>query len=471
MINKRNKKKTACAVYTRVSTDAQAEKEFNSCEVQLQKIESFIKSQEGFEIYEVYSDGGYTGANTNRPALQQMMEDISYGEIDMVISYKIDRLTRSPKDFYNLVEVFERYNVGYLSITERFDTLSPSGRLLRNIMLIFAQFERELIAERTRDKLTQRAKQGLWNGGFVPFGYRREAATKRLLIDENDSKAIRQIYETYIETRSVSKVLEVLKEKRMKSRSGKWVSKSNIFKILRNPLYTGKIVYANNTYQGIHEAIINEEFYNLAQKLHKDKTCKFKMYKNHLFAGLMTCTACGKQLTPSFVNNYKKGKMKRYYYYRCTSTYKKTWDSCSLKQVNAKSVEKLIIENLTRISKDNQFIENLVFRLNHETENRNEKRGAREGLETSKGRSFEPKNSLPPRGRGRLEKTRGRSVFEPKVVKKIISELVKATKNGHIKDRNFYIKNYVKNILFSHDWVEMELYYTENFGHPTCPPP
>jgi len=136
-----------CAIYTRVSTDNQAEKEYNSCETQEEKIRSFIKSQDNMEIYKIYSDPGFTGANLNRPALNELLEDIKQRKIDVVIVYKIDRLTRSPKDFYYLIEIFEKYNVDFISVTERFDTSTPSGRLLRNIMLTFAQFERELASE------------------------------------------------------------------------------------------------------------------------------------------------------------------------------------------------------------------------------------------------------------------------------------------------------------------------------------
>ncbi|GAH62640.1 unnamed protein product, partial [marine sediment metagenome] len=132
-----------CAIYTRVSTDLQAEKEFSSCESQEQKIRSFVKSQNNWQVCKVYSDPGYTGANTNRPALQELLEDVKEGEIDIILSYKIDRLTRSPKDFYQLVEVFNKFQTDFISITERFDTSTPAGRLLRNIMLTFAQFERE----------------------------------------------------------------------------------------------------------------------------------------------------------------------------------------------------------------------------------------------------------------------------------------------------------------------------------------
>ena len=141
------------AIYTRVSTDNQAEVEFNSCEAQEIKIRSFIASQNDIDVYKVYSDPGFSGATTDRPALKEMMWDIQREKINLVIAYKIDRFTRSPKDFYQLIEIFDQYGVNFISVTERFDTSTPAGRLLRNIMLTFAQFERELVSERTRDKM------------------------------------------------------------------------------------------------------------------------------------------------------------------------------------------------------------------------------------------------------------------------------------------------------------------------------
>lgn len=145
------------------------------------KIKSFIQSQNNWQIYKVYSDPGFSGATLNRPALQKLLEDIKQKKIDIILVYKIDRLTRSPKDFYQLIELFEKYNVSFIAITERFDTSTPAGRLLRNIMLTFVQFERELASERTKDKLLERAKKGMWNGGNVPFGYKRKTKNLSLI--------------------------------------------------------------------------------------------------------------------------------------------------------------------------------------------------------------------------------------------------------------------------------------------------
>ena len=221
-----------CAIYTRVSTDMQAEKEFSSCEAQEQKIRAFVKSQDNWQIYKVYSDAGYTGANTNRPALQELLENIKQNKIDIILSYKIDRLTRSPKDFYQLIEVFDKYNVDFISITERFDTSTPAGRLLRNIMLTFAQFERELASERTKDKMLERARKGMCSGGYAPFGYKKE--NKKLIINKKEAEIIRLIFETYLETGSSVKVYDFLKEKNIKNRQSKLFDRPTIAYLLRN---------------------------------------------------------------------------------------------------------------------------------------------------------------------------------------------------------------------------------------------
>jgi len=174
-----------------------------------------VKSQDNWQVYKVYSDAGYSGANTNRPALQELLEDIKQRKIDIILAYKIDRLTRSPKDFYQLIEVFDKYGTDFVSITERFDTSTPAGRLLRNIMLTFAQFERELTSERTRDKLLERARKGMWHGGNAPYGYKRE--NKKLVINQKEAEIIRLIFEKYLETGLINRVYDFSKRKTLET--------------------------------------------------------------------------------------------------------------------------------------------------------------------------------------------------------------------------------------------------------------
>jgi len=353
-----------CAIYTRVSTDNQAEKEFSSCEAQEQKMKSFIASQDNWRIFKVYTDAGYSGATLERPALQQLLSDLKKEKIDIVFVYKIDRLTRSPKDFYQLIEFFEQAKIDFISITERFDTSTPAGRLLRNIMLTFSQFERELTSERTKDKMLERAKKGMCNGGNTPYGYMRE--NKKLIPCPKDAEEIKSIFENYLETGSLSKVYKMAIEKGIKNKRGKNFSKTTIFSILRNVVYIGKIKYNDEIYQGTHEPIISEEIFALAQKIHKNKRKNFRVYKNFLFGGLIKCKHCGSKMTSSFTNKKSGEKLKRYYYYRCTSTLGHDWQACSVKQVSAERLENFCIENLERVSVDNNYIENLVFRLNHD---------------------------------------------------------------------------------------------------------
>ena len=339
-----------CAVYTRVSTDIQAEKEFSSCESQEEKIKSFIESQNDWQVFKVYTDAGYTEANTNRPALQELFEDIKQKKIDIILSYKIDRLTRSPKDFYQLVEFFEKYNVDFISITERFDTGTPAGRLLRNIMLTFAQFERELTSERTRDKMLERAKKGLYNGGYAPLGYKR--GDKKLLINKKDSEIVRLIFETYIETQSLNEVYNLLKKKEVKNRNGKLFYKTALAFLLRNPAYAGKVKHNNKIYQGIHQPIISEELFELAQSTHQKRIRKFRVYRNFLFGGLIDCQECNSKMTSCFTNKTKQEKLKRYFYYRCTATLKRGWESCGTKQVSADRIEKYLSSLISRRKKE-----------------------------------------------------------------------------------------------------------------------
>jgi site-specific DNA recombinase len=360
--------KMKCAIYTRVSTDNQAEIEFNSCEAQEEKISSFIHSQEDMEIFKVYSDPGYTGASINRPALKNLLDDIKQNEINLVVSYKIDRLSRSPKDFYQLIELFEKHGVDFISVTERFDTSTPSGRLLRNIMLTFAQFERELASERTKDKMIQRAHKGMWNGGTTPLGYK--SIDKKLVIVQKDAEIIRNIYEYYLSTRSLAKVFFDARDK------GLSFTKSTISHILRNPIYTGKIRYDSKFSQGMHEAIISEQMFNTAQDIHKKKQRTMRNYKNWLFAGLVHCKECNTFMTPHHVNKKKDGHRSRYYYYRCTTTLTREWSSCNTKQVSAGKLENYILENLERISFDRHYIDSRAYLSNFESPSRD-----RQGLE------------------------------------------------------------------------------------------
>ncbi len=346
-----------CAIYTRVSTTTQAEKEYSSCEAQKDRITSFIQSQEDMEIFKEYADPGFTGGDLERPALNELLRDIESGKVDLVLTYKIDRLTRSSKDFYALIEFFDKHKVSYISVTERFDTASPSGRLLRNIMLTFAQFEREMTSERIKDKFEQRAIKGLWNGGIAPFGYKRE--NKKLVADKSNAKCLREIFETFVETGSFKSVMDVVRQKEFKNTNSKHhLSECAVYHILRNPVYIGKVVWNNKVYEGIHEPLVSEELFSEAQGLTREKLKKKRLYKEYQLARLVKCGDCGSSMTNTFTNK----KTRRYYYYKCIKVVKEGSGKCSLKEINAEKLEAFIFESLERVSKDRPYIESLVYK-------------------------------------------------------------------------------------------------------------
>jgi len=418
-----------CAVYTRVSTDNQAEKEFSSCEAQLEKIKSFIKSQEGWEIFKAYNDPGYTGANVDRPALQNLLNDIPQYKIDMVLVYKIDRLTRSPKDFYYLIEQFEKYGVNFLSITERFDTSTPAGRLLRNIMLTFAQFERELVSERVKDKILERAKKGMWNSGQLPYGYKK--ADKKLVIETEEARIVKMIYESYLSSGSFARVYEELKEKRIFNRQGKVFMKSQLFYMLKNITYTARIEYNGIIYKAIHEPIITDEVFSQAQLLHKKKTRKFLVCKNFLLAGLVKCKECGSTMSTSFTNKKHNGKMKRYNYYRCSILNKKDWNACSTKMVSSKKLENYLFESLKRISLDNSYIESLIFSLNFKAYGHQK----------------------------RFELSESPVKYSPEILQNILKTIHSEWSKLNWAEINLFLRRHIKEIIYSPAEIQINLYY------------
>ncbi|MBU4252497.1 MAG: recombinase family protein, partial [Candidatus Omnitrophica bacterium] len=414
---KNNSSYMNCAIYTRVSTDNQAEVEFNSCQAQEQKIKSFINSQENFFVYKVYNDAGFTGANLERPALQEMLRDVQEDKINMVIVYKIDRLTRSPKDFYALVDIFEQHEVDFISITERFDTSTPSGRLLRNIMLTFAQFERELTSERTKDKLLERAHKGMWNGGNVPFGYR--VVDKRLV---PDGQKLTQIFVIFAESGSLAKTYTLLKDKQILNNKNLPFSKAHLQSILRNPIYTGKFRYSGKIYQGMHQPLISEELFNHVQQFFRDKIRKLRLYKEYTLGGLVNCAECGSHMTSSHTN---KGNMRRYYYYRCTKTFKQDWLACSTRQVNANRLEDFIISNIKRISVDKHYVDSLIFKLNFEGSR------VRQGLEPTE--------------------------LCSETVQKNLKEFVDYIEKANKIEQALLMRKYIKNILYFKESIQINM--------------
>jgi site-specific DNA recombinase len=269
-----------CAIYTRVSTDQGLEQEFNSLDAQREASEAYIKSQthEGWTcLKDQYDDGGFSGGSLERPALQRLIEDVRQKKLDVIVVYKVDRLTRSLADFAKLVELFDANDVSFVSVTQSFNTTSSMGRLTLNVLLSFAQFEREVTGERIRDKIAASKKKGLWMGGVVPYGYKVE--NRKLLVDEAEASDVRLIFELYIQLKSIPALVRELEVRNIRSRIRRRASGTEfggilfttgpLSHMLGNRVYLGEINHRDQSYPGEHAAIINDDLFNAVQERRK----------------------------------------------------------------------------------------------------------------------------------------------------------------------------------------------------------
>ena len=239
-----DKKKIRCAIYTRKSTEEGLEQDFNSLDAQREACEAYIKSQmhEGWVlIKKEYNDGGYSGGTMNRPAFQELLTDIEEDKVDIVVVYKVDRLTRSLMDFSKIIDIFDKHGTSFVSITQQFNTTTSMGRLTLNILLSFAQFEREVTGERIRDKIAASKKKGMWMSGCPPLGYKKE--NKKLVVEEKEAQKVKLIFDKYLDLQSVPKLMEYLKTENIKTRSDKEFFKGELYHMLSNKVYIGKIVH------------------------------------------------------------------------------------------------------------------------------------------------------------------------------------------------------------------------------------
>src|SRR4051812_32890560 len=238
------RRKLRCAVYTRKSSEEGLEQEFNSLHAQRESCEAYVASQraEGWLLLgDKYDDGGFSGGTLERPALKRLLADIEAHRVDIVVVYKIDRLSRSLMDFARLVEVFDRNGVTFVSVTQSFNTTTSMGRLTLNILLSFAQFEREVIGERIRDKFAASRKKGMWMGGYVPMGY--AVKDRKLVINEQDAATVRMIFERFARIGSTTRLAQELARDGVRTRAGKPIDKLFLHRLLRNRVYIGEAVH------------------------------------------------------------------------------------------------------------------------------------------------------------------------------------------------------------------------------------
>lgn len=359
------KKKIKCAIYTRKSTEEGLEQDFNSLDAQREACEAYIKSQqhEGWILIEKdYNDGGFSGGTLERPAVKELFKDIEAGEVDIVVVYKVDRLTRSLMDFSKIVELFDSHNASFVSITQHFNTTTSMGRLTLNILLSFAQFEREVTGERIRDKVAASKKKGMWMGGCVPLGYER--VNKKLVIEKHFANVIKIIYEKYLQFKSVCKLKAYLEESNIRSRSGKNFSKGNLYNILSNKTYVGLVTHKENNYKGEHEAIIDEETFENTQKLllenRSDKNCQIQSASNSLLAGKIYDDK-NNRMSPSHSNTRKR---KYRYYVSLAVTKLRKGQEGSVSKIPAGEIEKFVVEEIKNFLQNTKKVQKLVKDLN-----------------------------------------------------------------------------------------------------------
>ncbi|MEO9490930.1 MAG: recombinase family protein, partial [Marinomonas sp.] len=296
----KNISRIRCAIYTRKSNNRLLDKDVNSLVTQRETCSAYIKSQQyknWSELPEQYDDGGHSGSGLDRPALAQLMQDIDAGLIDMIVVYKIDRLTRSLADFVRLIELLDRQHVALVSISQAFDTSDSMGRMILNILLTFSQFERELVAERVRDNVRVRKRHGLSHGGTVPFGYTN--CEEGIEIDEAEAKIVRYIYQQYLKLERYTPVMTAVREaglrssrKRLKNGSykgGKVITSGHVYSILGNPIYVGEIRGPEENYPGRHEPILDRETWDAVQLVRKERKKKIPHPKlaDHFLSGIL----------------------------------------------------------------------------------------------------------------------------------------------------------------------------------------
>jgi site-specific DNA recombinase len=349
-------RKLRCAVYTRKSTEEGLEQEFNSLHAQREACEAYIASQrsEGWAlIRDAYDDGGFSGGTLERPALRRLLADIEEGLVDVVVVYKIDRLSRSLMDFSKLVEVFDRSGVTFVSVTQSFNTTTSMGRLTLNILLSFAQFEREVTGERIRDKIRASRQKGMFMGGNVPFGYRVE--NRKLVVQEPNATTVCAIFERFVRIGSATVLARQLRDEGVVAPSGKPFDKGALYNLLSNRTYLGLAVHKGTAYPGEHAGIIDQ---NLWDKVHailaenaRARSANTRAQTPALLKGLLFGPT-GAAMSPTHT---RKGN-RLYRYYVSQDVLKRGPDACPVGRVPAAEIETAVIDQLRGIFRQPEIV-------------------------------------------------------------------------------------------------------------------
>ncbi len=365
-----------CGIYTRKSTEEGLDQNFNSLDAQRESAEAYVLSQknEGWiALEERYDDGGFTGANIERPGLKRLLADVEAGRVDCIVVYKYDRLSRSLADFMKLLEILDRHHVTFVAVTQPFDTRTSAGRFMVHMLLNFAQFEREMIAERTRDKMRAARRKGKWIGGYPILGYDVAPKGGALVVNPAEAERVREIFKLYLRLGALIPVLEELgrREWRMKAwttrdgvqRGGSSFSKTTLHALLTNVAYSGRVQFEEKLFRGEHDRIIDDQTFDQVQeRLHRNGSKGERQVRNKhgaLLKGIVQCASCG----GAMIHTYVQKKITRYRYYVCAIAHQRGWNKCDTRSVSAPELEGAVINQLRNFARDPGVLSEVIQRI------------------------------------------------------------------------------------------------------------
>jgi DNA invertase Pin-like site-specific DNA recombinase len=339
-------RKVRCAVYTRKSSEEGLEQEFNSLHAQRESCENYIASQKGegwLLVPDRYDDAAISGGTLERPALKRLLADIESKLIDVVVVYKIDRLSRSLMDFSKLADVFERCGVTFVSVTQQFSTSTSMGKLTLNMLLSFAQFEREVAGERIRDKFAASRRKGMWMGGYVPLGY--DLKDRKLIVNEREAAVVRRVFEGFIKIGSATVLVRSLREQDVRAKRGRLIDKGYVYQLLKNRVYLGEAVHKGTSYPGEHKAIVTKALWDKAHSIlsegAKSRSARSRAQTPALLKGLIFGpTGCA--MTPTHTR--KGGRLYRYYI--AMDLLKHDAEACTVRRVPAAEIERAVVDQV-----------------------------------------------------------------------------------------------------------------------------
>ena len=376
-----------CAIYTRKSTGEGLDRDFNTLDAQRETAEAYIESQknEGWIcLPEHYDDGGFTGGNLDRPAMMRLMADIETDKIDCIVVYKVDRLSRSLMDFSRIMTILEQHDVSFVSVTQQFNTTHSMGRLTLNILLSFSQFEREIISERTRDKMNAARKKGKWIGGTPVLGYDIDPRRKCMIVNFEEAFKVRRIFELYLDHQSLRATIKELNNMgwftkrwvtaKERVTGGKAFQIQSLFRLLTDVTYLGKIKFKGTIYEGEHEAIVDETKWQQVQKiLKRNGSNGGKLVRNKygaLLKGLLYCKPC--QAAMIHTIQVSKSKNTKYRFYVCSSAQIRGWHTCPTKSVSVAEIEGFVINLIRNMGRDSDLVAETVKQVRKCVQDRTE---------------------------------------------------------------------------------------------------